>query len=134
MRGEATQKRIIGIDKGPLLIGFRGRHHRHICFLFTPALCNCRGMIFPAHSLPRCACMLFLNGNFFKSRHFCVNFDDLSIIAQAVLSFCLFLSIGSKLRSVEMKRCSINEFLRAFATTTRRTILSIVIRVLFRRN
>jgi hypothetical protein len=66
VRGETARKRIIGIDKGPLLIGFRGRHHRHICFLFTPPLCNCRGMIFPAHPLCErvCVCVLFLNGNF----------------------------------------------------------------------
>lgn len=36
--------RIIGIDKGPPSIGFR-KPHRRICFLFTPPLRNCCGII-----------------------------------------------------------------------------------------
>lgn len=48
---------IIGIDKGPLSIGFC-KPHRHICFLFTPPLRNCCGTVFPDIS------MCLLNGNF----------------------------------------------------------------------
>lgn len=66
-RIRAIVNRIIGIGKGPLSIGFR-QPHRHICFLFTPPLRNCCGMIFPdicvCVHMCICACVRFLNGIF----------------------------------------------------------------------
>lgn len=65
-RENAVANEIIGIDKGPLSIGFC-KPHRHICFLFTPPLRNCCGMIFPDIS------MRFLNRNFFSNLRAKVN-------------------------------------------------------------
>jgi len=78
-----------------------------------------------------------------EGRHFRVNFDDHVATYRSLpkpfslsLSLPLSLSLSLSFRCVigRMKRCPINELLRTFATTTRRTILSVAVRVLFRRN